>query len=197
MKRIAPAPRAAAATSTPAYQLHVEIEGVSPKVWRRLLVPVTVELPLLHVVLLWGMGWEGGHLHEFVFGRDHYGPAEPGLALPDEVDAEDGVPLREALGTRKTFLYVYDYGDNWRHKVRVERVVTPHEPVIPALCIGGENACPPEDIGGALGYEEFLKILADPNHPEHNDQKDWIGGSFDPTAFDIGQVNRRLAQTEN
>jgi hypothetical protein len=194
MTKLASTSKAGATQDTPAYQLLVELDWVKPKVWRRLLVPVTIELPLLHVMLLWGMGWGGGHLHEFVFGHDHYGPSEPGLEL-DEVEDEDGVTLRDAPGARRTFLYVYDYGDNWRHKVKLEKIVMPSEPITKALCIGGENACPPEDVGGAPGYEEFLEALADPNHPEHLELKTWIGRPFDPTEFDIDEVNRRLTQT--
>ena len=65
------------------------------------------------------------------------------------------------------------------------------------MCIGGENACPPEDLGGAPGYEEFLAALADPNNPEHDEFKEWIGGSFDPTAFDVAEVNQRLSPSEH
>ena len=65
------------------------------------------------------MGWEGGHLHEFMFGQDSYARNEPGLDLSEVMD-EAHVTLREALGARKTFVYVYDYGDNWRHKVKIE-----------------------------------------------------------------------------
>jgi Plasmid pRiA4b ORF-3-like protein len=195
MAKTTSASKARTEQGTPAYQLYVELDWVHPKVWRRLLVPVTIELPLLHVMLLRGMGWEGGHLHEFVFGHDHYGPSEPGLDL-EGVDDEDGVALRDALGARRTFQYVYDYGDDWRHKVKVERVVMPAEPIAYALCIGGENACPPEDVGGAPGYDEFLEALADPNHSEHEHFKTWIGRPFDPSAFDIDEVNRRLTQTE-
>ena len=195
MTKTASASKAATTQGAPAYQLYVELDRVKPKVWRRLLVPVTIELPLLHVMLLRGMGWEGGHLHEFVFGHDHYGPSEPGLEL-EQVDDEDGVTLRDALGARRSFQYVYDYGDNWFHKVKVERVVMPAEPIAKALCIGGENACPPEDVGGAPGYDEFREALADPNHSEHEHFKTWIGRPFDPSAFDIDEVNRRLNQTE-
>jgi hypothetical protein len=66
--------------STQAYQLYVELEWVRPKVWRRFLVPITIELPLLHTTLLFGTGWHGGHIHEFVFGHDNYARNEPGLA---------------------------------------------------------------------------------------------------------------------
>jgi hypothetical protein len=182
-------------TSRQAYQLYVELEWVQPKVWRRLLIPITIDLPLLHVTLLFGMGWQGGHIHEFVIGRDHYGPSDLADDL-DHITDEEGVTLRGALGAKKTFTYVYDYGDDWRHKVKVEKIVALDAPIDKGLCIGGENACPPEDVGGTPGYEEFLAALADPQHPEHRMLKDWIGGSFDPTAFSVDEVNERLNSTE-
>lgn len=180
--------------STLAYQLYVELEWVQPKVWRRLLVPVTVDLPLLHATLLLGMGWHGGHLHEFVIGRARYGPTE--MAELDHIMDEEGVTLRDALGTKKTFMYVYDFGDDWRHKVKLEKTLTLDAPVDTGKCIGGENACPPDDVGGPPGYEEFLVALADPKHPEHRETKKWIGGAFNPTAFNLDEVNKRLSFTE-
>ena len=104
--------------SAQASQLYIELEDVRPKVWRRFLVPVTVELPSVHTTILFGMGWHGGHIHEFLFGHDSYGRKDP-LFEPEFEDVmdEEGVSLREALGGRKTFIYVYDYGDN----VRVRR----------------------------------------------------------------------------
>ena len=180
--------------STLAYQLYVELEWVQPKVWRRFLVPITIDLPLLHATLLFGMGWQGGHLHEFVIGRDNYGPMD--MADLDHIADEEGVTLRDALGAKKTFSYVYDYGDDWRHKVKVEKIVTLDAHIDRGVCIGGENACPPEDVGGPPGYEELLAALADPKHPEHRDLKKWIGGSFDPATFSVDEVNERLSSTE-
>lgn len=180
--------------STLAYQLCVELEWVQPKVWRRFLVPITIELPLLHATLLFGMGWLGGHIHEFVIGRNNYGPAD--MADLDHIVDEEGVTLRDALGAKKSFTYVYDYGDDWRHKVKVEKIVALDAPIDTGVCIGGENACPPEDVGGPPGYEEFLAALADPKHPEHRDLKEWIGGSFDPVAFSVDDVNVRLSTSE-
>jgi hypothetical protein len=179
-----------------AWQLYVELEDVRPKVWRRLLVPLTIELPRLHVMLLCGMGWDGGHVHELVFGRDHYGATEPGREFPDDLMPEEDVTLTEALGMRKTFEYLYDFGDSWWHKIKVEQIVKLDSPIAYAQCIGGENACPPEDVGGSLGYEEFLKALVDPQHPEHIEMKEWIGRPFDPRGFDIDEVNARLNARE-
>lgn len=175
-----------------AWQLHIEIEDVRPKVWRRLLVPLTINLSRLHVMLLWATGWDGGHVHEFIFGRDHYGATEPGREFPDDLIPEEDVMLSEALGTRKTFEYLYDFGDSWWHKITVEQIVELDSPIEYAQCIGGENACPPEDVGGPLGYEDFLKALVDPKHPEHAEKKDWIGRPFDPRAFNLDEANARL-----
>jgi hypothetical protein len=178
--------------STLAYQIYVELEEVRPKVWRRFLVPDTIELPRLHVTLLWGTGWDGGHIHEFEFIDANYCAQEPNSELPDGVLDEEGVTLREALGRSREFRYIYDYGDAWWHKVKVEKTVALAVPIALAICVGGENACPPEDIRGAPGYEEFLEIMADPEHPEHAEQKAWIGRDFDPKQFSVEETNRRL-----
>lgn len=175
-----------------AWQLYVELEEVRPKVWRRLLVPLDIDLSGLHVALLWGTGWDGGHVHEFIFGPDHYGATEPGSEFPDDLRREEDVLLSHALGRRKSFKYLYDFGDSWWHTVKVERIVELNAPLQLARCIGGENACPPQDVGGAGGYEDFLEALSDPGHPEHADLKEWIGRPFDPRAFDIDEVNARL-----
>jgi hypothetical protein len=70
-------------------------------------------------------------------------------------------------------------------------------PLSLALCLAGENACPPEDVGGAPGYEDFREALADPAHPEHDELKQWIGRPFDPAAFDVAEINQWLYQTES
>jgi Plasmid pRiA4b ORF-3-like protein len=43
-------------------QLKAWLCGISPMVWRRLLVPSTCTLRELHGVLQVAMGWEGAHL---------------------------------------------------------------------------------------------------------------------------------------
>jgi Plasmid pRiA4b ORF-3-like protein len=63
----------------------------------------------------------------------------------------------------------------------------------------GKRACPPEDCGGVWGYASFLEALHDPEHPEHEEMLEWIGGEFDPEAFDLDEVNvelQRLTSSE-
>ena len=78
------------------------------------------------------------------------------------------------------------------HKVKLERIVDLGVPLETAMCITGANACPPEDIGGAPGYEEFLEAIRDPQHPEHQSMFDHCGGKFDPREFDPMQTQECL-----
>jgi len=176
--------------STKSYQLRVELKGVKPAVWRRIDVPGDIKLSKLHHILLAVMGWQGGHLHEFNFVDAIYGQADDELG--PEVEDESRVSLVKALGGSASFTWIYDYGDYWAHKVKLERIVDLGVPLETEMCITGRNACPPEDIGGAPGYEEFLEAIRDPQHPEHQAMLQRCGGTFDPGEFDPMKAQERL-----
>jgi Plasmid pRiA4b ORF-3-like protein len=188
-----PAPRPVD-SQAPVYQLRVELLHLKPAIWRQILVPGSIKLPKLHSVLLWTMGWEGGHLHEFVFGHTNYGIPDPDFPIDPPMLNEARVPLTTALGALKSFTYLYDFGDNWQHRVKVEKVLPPDPELRLPVCLAGRNACPPEDVGGGPGYIEFLEAIIDPSHEEHQQMIEWCGGSFDPDSFDLDAVNRRLSQ---
>jgi hypothetical protein len=89
-------------------------------------------------------------------------------------------------------LYIYDFGDDWVHVLLLEKIL-PWDPEAELpRCIKGKRACPPEDVGGPYGYADFLEVLADPEHPDHQEMVEWIGGPFDPEAFDMKAVNTAL-----
>jgi hypothetical protein len=94
------------------------------------------------------------------------------------------VRLDAVLAKGSRFRYTYDFGDWWEHVVSVEDVVPAVADERYPLCAAGERACPPEDVGGPRGYAELLAVLADPDHPEHLRMREWLGGPFDPEAFD-------------
>lgn len=176
--------------STKSYQLRVELKGVKPAVWRRIGVPGNIKLSKLHQILLAVMGWQGGHLHEFIFADAMYGQAEE--EMEPGVEDESRVSLIKATADSNSFTWVYDYGDYWEHKVKVERIVDLGVPLDMAICITGRNACPPEDVGGVPGYAEFLDAIRDPANPEHQTMLEWCGGAFDPSAFDPFVAQERL-----
>lgn len=164
------------------YQLKATILGTKPPVWRRILVPEETTLARLHDILQAAFGWWDCHLHEFDVDGVRYGSR----------DGEDWSPpkderralLGNVVGVGSSFLYWYDFGDDWRHKVVVEKILPVQAGVAYPACTGGRRACPPEDCGGPWGYEAFLAVIGDPAHDEHESMLDWVGGTFDPEAFD-------------
>ncbi|KVV10226.1 plasmid pRiA4b ORF-3 family protein [Burkholderia ubonensis] len=181
----------------PDYVLRVELKYIKPAIWRRIIVPGSIRLGKLHVVLQLAMGWEGGHLHEFVFGETNYGePDDFGFQSDPPMLNEARVTLAKALGGLKSFTYVYDYGDNWQHRIKVEKALVPDPDMRRPLCLDGQNACPPEDVGGVPGYADFLEAITDPTHEEHDHFLEWCGGSFDSAAFDLVLANQRLSEVK-
>jgi hypothetical protein len=138
------------------------------------------------------MGWTQSHLYEFEIGGRSFGEPSPEDYVP--VRSAKATPLRRvAPDAGAAFTYVYDFGDNWQHKVVVEKVLPPEPGVSYPRCLTGRRACPPEDVGGIWGYQEFLETIRDPEHEEHAAMLTWVGGTFDPEAFDLRMVNHELA----
>jgi hypothetical protein len=97
-------------------------------------------------------------------------------------------------GEKFKFVYEYDFGDSWEHVLLVEKVLPPEPGQRYPVCIKGRRACPPEDVGGIWGYAYFLEAIQNPDHPEREDYLEWIGGEFDPQAFDLEEVNAALGK---
>jgi hypothetical protein len=178
------------------YQLKITLRGVRPPVWRRFLVSDATTLHQLHWIIQTAMGWTNSHLHQFIFGGEYY--SEPIFELDGwglEIKNEKGVRLR-ALGLepKRKFAYEYDFGDSWEHEISVEKALAPEAGARYPQCVAGKRACPPEDCGGVWGYAHFLEVINDPSDPEHEEMLEWAGGSFDPEAFSIEEVNEALRE---
>jgi hypothetical protein len=174
-------------------QLHIELNDVEPTVWRRVLVPGDSLLSEVAETLLVAMGWQNSHLHQIEVGDSLYGMQADDDSDEEEID-EATVTAIDVLRGQRSFTLVYDLGDNWEHRVTVEEITWTDPLMYCAVCLGGEQACPPEDSGGPGGYRRFLDALADPGHPEHRQYSDWIGGAFDPAAFSVAGANALLQE---
>lgn len=175
------------------YQIKVTLSGSRPPIWRRLLIPSDLSLERFHYVLQAAMGWDGGHLHQFVSGGEYYGCIDPAFGLGDEVEDERKYSVAQLLPREKASLvYEYDFGDSWEHKIVLEKILPAGADAQQARCIKGVRACPPEDCGGIWGYADLIKIIQNPDDPEREDMLAWLGGEFDPEAFDIEAVNESL-----
>ena len=205
----------------PLYSFRIELRGVKPKIWRRFFCPSDVTLEDLHEVIQKVMGWYGGHLHFFIVdGVDFHDDPE---ATADEADLPFRIPRGERwdwlvdrtttavtldrLGLRvnEHFRYVYDFGDDWDHDLRVMSLdFKPKEPGRRYGCLAGARACPPEDCGGVWGYCRILRLLGKPVEPEprfqwdeeeDEEEKEWLlewHGDYDPDYFSVERVNSKL-----
>lgn len=163
-------------------------EGHKPPIWRRFLIEDSVALPEFHKAIQIVMGWTDSHLHQFIAGSRCYGVPDPDFDFSEMLD-EKNFRLNELLKEEKdSITYEYDFGDGWEHKITLEKILPfDPEPALP-LCIKAKGACPPEDVGG------FLEALNDPDHPEHEEYKEWIEDDFDPASYNIREVNALLSE---
>lgn len=173
------------------YQLKITLRHIRPPIWRRVQVSSNITLARLHALIQTVMGWTDSHLHCFEANDVLY-------SLPDSVEdlnMKDSrrVRLAEvAPGEKAKIKYEYDFGDSWYHDIVVEKVLPPDPAFEHPVCLAGRRACPPEDVGGPGGFIRFLKVLADPDDPEHEEMLEWYGDDFDADAFDLDAINRGL-----
>lgn len=185
-KSTKPQPAKAAGTL---YQLKITLQDVRPPIWRRVLVP-DCALEELHDVIQVAMGWTNSHMHDFEVGGKRY----TDVRAADELEMEDESQalLSTVIPKEKfKFGYTYDFGDDWRLEILVEKILPTAAGREVPVCVDGKRACPPEDVGGPWGYADYLLALADPKHTNHKDMLEW-GGVFDPEAFDLDEVNKEL-----
>jgi hypothetical protein len=174
-------------------RLRISLNDIEPAIWRAVEMPVTGSLKMLHDVIQAAMGWQDYHLWHFEAGDRRYGMPNPNW--PDHTVAAARNLKLGALIDREVcqLTYTYDMGDDWRHTVVVEEVgLGEHETKYPHF-VAGEQRCPPEDVGGHLGFELFLAAMRDPAHEEHQQLRQWYGSTFDPHDIDELTAKRAVA----
>lgn len=170
-------------------QLLIVLPNTDPLVWRRIQVPEAYTFWDLHVATQDAMGWQDGHPHEFEV-LDSRMDRLKRIGIPDDEMPRERpclagwkVPIARyfTYGVRPV-RYRYGFGDDWEHTLEFEDLVPADGGAYPR-CVAGAGACPPEDVGGTHGYAEFLRVIRDTGHPEHDAMLQWVGGSFDPSSF--------------
>lgn len=192
------------------FQFKIQLKDISePKVWRRVLVPAEFNFLQFHMVIQSAFGWDDAHW--FLFSPKGW-RSSPEIKLFEIANDDDdnadndkdslnatAVKLCDIFTAEKQkYTYIYDFGDCWFHQITLEKIL--EEKVLQARCIKASGACPPEDCGGAWGYENLKVVLADTKHPNHKSTKQWLGmspkGKWDEEAFDLEFINQELLEIE-
>ena len=175
--------------------LRIELERIEPLIWRRVSVRTSMNLKAVHSVIQAVMGWLDCHLWEFAANERKYGMLVPNDAIWNErITNVAGTKLAALLtGGVREIGYVYDMGDNWQHRIIVEKLKAAEPGVLYPQFLGGERRCPPEDCGGIPGYYEFLNNIVSKQSKKRKAALDWYGVPYDPD--EVGE--ERIVTTLN
>lgn len=197
-----------------AVQIKVTLQLENHPVYRRLIIPLGFTFSQLHETLQIAFGWQDAHLHEFyILGNEtkqtipltqpthHLEREKPIVNIVCDEEAlsyesktpmklEHGLKLTEYLPQYKSLRYIYDFGDHWLHEIEMEDHINDYDKNYPE-CLEGEGNTPPEDVGGKYGYEMFLEVMDDKNHPDHEEMVSWSRMQR-YRDFDLEMVNNYL-----
>lgn len=181
-----------------ALQFKATLKDIKPDIWRRFIIPADFRLDQLHDVLQVLFGWVDYHLRRFTINGVEYGIPDPDDDFKT-VDLDDSLyrlhELYKKVGQHST--YEYDFGDGWKISLVLEKVLDPDPEVKLPVCLDGKRSGPPEDVGGPWGYMDFLEAINDPSNDMHDQLLEWIGGKFDPEAYNLKAINQKLKGVEN
>jgi hypothetical protein len=177
-------------------QIKITLTDVQPAVWRRVLVPASLPLRRLHETIQVVMGWLNQHFYEFRIGTQRLGlPEAEGGHASSAISNDKFVQL--ALFIERgidRFDYIYD---NWQHQIAIENI-RPGEPGVDyPVFVEGARHCPPEDCGGPSGFQEFLKAITNPTHPERSEVLDWYGDLYDPDDIEREIIDALMSRIAN
>lgn len=175
------------------YQFKITLYGFRPPIWRRIQVPEAYSFWDLHVAIQDAMGWSDYHLHQFEM-VDSSSGMKVRIGIPDNEFGMKILPeLKQKIADyfsmeNRPADYLYDFGDNWEHRILLEKILPRDKNIDYPICVSGKRACPPEDCGGIGGYEALLEVISDPDDEEYEEMMEWLGGEFDPEYFEAKEV---------
>jgi len=175
-------------------QFKITLKETNPIIWRRIQISELCSFWDLHVAIQDAMGWLDCHLHHFEVNHPiETGKQYMGIPTDEDHDVLNTLPgweykVKDYLIINPKMIYEYDYGDGWTHEIVFEGLHNKQPSQQYPVCLAGERKCPPEDVGGTHGFEEFLRVIADPNDDEHESSLEWVGGKYDPDDFTPSKV---------
>lgn len=185
--------------SCEAVNLIVKLNLEKDYVIRKILTPLDINFKQLHEIIQAAFDWKNAHLHDFkIF--DETGKFITNIVSEEEEIYEVALTIKESetklsqyFDSKYKIIYCYDFGDNWEHEIIFESKQANYDENYP-ICLEGKGNTPPENVGGAPGYENFLEVMADSNHPEYEQTKAWLTHQR-YREFDLEFTNRRLKGT--
>ena len=184
-----------------AFRFRIDLDLGGRECWREVVVPKTASFSLLHEVIQASLLWWDYHMYDFKLRTQgvQCEISDPARGCIDAMFSFDAglkkldahtTALDEVFPRTRTATYSYDYGDGWTHRVKLVESIPRFEGEMP-VCTDGAGDAPPEDVGGAWGFERFLKAITDESDPECESMREW-GASQGFERFSLEAVNERM-----
>lgn len=192
------------------YKIKIILRDSNPLIWRKIIIEEGTTFKKLHEAIQSSMGWSDCHLYDFnlseeklritcdkeaVAGYEFYSNEQPfdcvKSMLETKVKDSDEVKIDDCVIKCRSSEYIYDFCDYWIHDITLEEVIEGYEFSHP-ICIGGEEICPPEEVGGIHKYKEFLDIIKNKEHKRYEEIKKWADMKNYKSTFNIEETNRSM-----
>lgn len=179
-------------STTKIYQLKILIKGSKPPIWRRILIEDDMTYSSLHYIIQDIFEWHNAHLYEFVARHRTYMDREfeDDLFEMESLDVHKYTVSEDLKNVGDKITYVYDFGDNWEHEIKLEAILEKDEDKYYPKCIKGKGRGPLEDIGGIWAYNEIVNAYK--TGDKETLDEFYVDDAFDPAEFSVDEVNRRL-----
>lgn len=183
-----------------AFELTATLELLHSECSRDLIIPADITFFQLHRLMQAAFAWRDFHEFDFKVLDDNCDEDTPAAILVRDEESLEyekdarlaaAVPIAEYLPEHKHLLYTYDFGDDWRHHIKMTGVIEAYTGAYP-VCVSGVGNAPPEDVGGKYGYADYLEIMANKKHPEYAQAKAWSDRSL-YYGFDLKSVNWKMS----
>lgn len=178
--------------SSSALRLRITLEGIEPPIWRSVIFPRNGTLHELHRAIQMMFDWYDYHLYQFEIGNRHFEAPDEGSEGEDSTEARLSKLI---IGPGQTFIYLYDFGDGWAHRIEVEDAHVSADPGWIPWLVDGARRGPPEDCGGVNGYQRLIEAAKAPRESLDEDDREfveWAGDDFDPEKFNVAQARHAL-----
>ena len=178
-------------------QLKVSIVHSKPLIWRQIQVTKDTTFFELHHIIQISFGWDNYHMFEFDLEGYRIGEVDEeekdnGYGSDQLLDSRE-VRLKDVITQPKDIInYLYDFGDGWRHQIKVEKFLPIDTATKYPTCIDGQMNCPPEDCGGIGSFYHCIDVVNDKKHPNYKEIAQWFNKNYDIKKFDKEKVNRKL-----
>ena len=183
------------------YVLRIKLDLKKHDIYRIVEVPSNITFFGLHLIIQDLFEWQDVHCHSFEMydGTDICLTIYDGSDPPDEACMDPyhpnisdmGIRVKEIFSKYGSIVYTYDFGDNWEHIITVQERKEKNG-AERARLIESKGTRPPEDVGGELGYEEYLRIISNPEDPEYENTVAWTKEQL-PREMTDEELTRRLS----